>query len=796
MSRADVTPAVHTRRGHRALQAARHALKVPPVPRDFRTDIEGLRAISILGVVLWHAGVTVIPGGFVGVDVFFVVSGFLMTALLLEEGRARGRIDIPRFYARRARRLLPAALTALLGTAVLTVLTMPSTRWASIGADLAAAAGYVVNWRMASSSVSYLDVSRAPSPVQHYWSLSVEEQFYLVWPLLLLLLLVLARGRARHFLATSWLLTGVLFGGSLLASWWWTQEYAAAAYFVTPTRIFELMLGAGVALGASAWPTIPRLLGALLGWLGLALVVAGLMLIDSDTPFPGTAALVPTVGAALVVLAGASAGGWGPDMILRARWLQWIGRLSYSLYLWHWPFIAAAASLARVGRGGPEHLPLVWGLAAVAVSVIPAWLSFRYVEEPVRRHGRILQRVLGPGVTSWRTLRLGLTCTLTGVLAGLTLMVLAPTTVSSQPVGWRTPAVVDAVREPLGAGRVEGLGAVGDGGLVAGQVLGGDGAGGLAQPTTVPEPEPPPPPEPPPVPQQVGDLAVPLEQVAADLPVMEPDGCFPGLQATRAGVCRAGDPDGEITVGLFGDSHAGMWITALDQIGRERGWKVVSVARSSCPPTEDLSFAPGQEPAGYTQCLRYQKDAWPLLLDQDPDLVVLSSARYNAAPAVMAEALARRVDGLRAAGILPVLVRDVPRPDFDVPECLLDHRDDVPACTFDREEGLAASGRGQAELAALRPGLAVVDLTEQICPGPVCSPVVGDVVVWRDSNHLSATYIRSLSDVLEAELEPWVRAARQPEPARSQLLEGERVGRSVTGSDEIGSGGAGSGEGG
>jgi peptidoglycan/LPS O-acetylase OafA/YrhL len=793
------------------MRAARHALKVPPVPRDFRRDIEGMRAIAVIGVLLWHAGVTVVPGGFVGVDVFFVVSGFLMTALLLEEARARGRIDVGRFYARRARRLLPAALTALLGTALLTVLFLPRTRWWDTGIDLLSAAAYVVNWRMASGATDYLDVSRAPSPVQHYWSLAVEEQFYVVWPLLLLAVLVVARGRAQVFRAGSWALTAVLLGGSLAVSWWWTQAYSAQAYFVTPTRVHELMLGAVVALGARGWPTIPRLLSAVLGWLGLAMIVASLFAIDQHTPFPGTTALLPTVGTALVLISGFRAGLWGPESVLRARWMQWTGRISYSLYLWHWPFVAAAASIVGVGAGGPVALPVQWGLLAVLVSVVPAWLSFRYVEEPVRVHGRLLHSRVGPGVATWRTLRLGLNCSLAGVLAGLAIMVAAPPTVSGEPVAWRTPSVVDELRAPQGAGTLGAGGPVvpadpgdatgGSGGAPgdAGNPTGdaGDGAGGTADapsadggsatagpggdgsgqagpdgagatsdgPAVTGEPVAAPEPTPEPVPDVLGQLAVPVEQVPADRPQMVPDGCFPGLSQSTVGVCEAGDPDGPVTVALFGDSHAGMWVTALDEIGRERGWRVVTLAKSSCPPTAGLEFARGAAPQGYEQCTAYQQDVLERLLAEQPDVVLLSSASYDAPAGAVAEALARRVDQLRERDVLPVLVRDVPRPPFDLPECLLDNPDRASACAFDRTDALARSGTGHDELASIRPGLPVLDLTEAICPAQTCSPVVGGVVVWRDSNHLSATYVRSLRDLVEQQVLPLVALTQVSLPA-------------------------------
>lgn len=773
-----------TRARLRAMRAARHALKVPPVPRDFRADIEGMRAIAVIGVVLWHAGVPLLPGGFVGVDVFFVVSGFLMTALLLEEARARGRIDLGRFYARRARRLLPAALTALVGTAIITLAVIPRTRWGEIGGDLVASAAYLVNWRLSERSVDYLDVGRAPSPLQHYWSLSVEEQFYVLWPIMLLLILLVARGRARVFRAGSWALTLLLFGGSLALSWWWTQHNASQAYFVTPARVHELMLGAFVALGARRWPDLPRALAAAVGWIGLAMIVLALLVIDTSTPFPGTATLLPTVGASLVIISGFGAGGLGPLALLRARVLQWTGRISYSLYLWHWPFIAAAASLAQVGTGGPDVLPLHWGLVAVLISIIPAWLSFRYVEEPVRVDGRALARRLSQGMVTQRTLRLGLNCTLAGVLVGMGVIGLAPSTGTSGAVAWRTPALVEEHRAPVGAGTLlagpaqgayhQGANAgvlLGTGELpsVLSDELGSEVGSAIGlPPPRAPQAE---------VPTSLGDLAVPLEKVHDDLPVMAPEGCFVGITGDEVGVCEGGDPEGGLTVALLGDSHAGMWVTALDEIGRDRGWRVISLSKSSCPPTLGMRVPRAGQASGYEQCHRYQENVEEVLAEHRPDLVLLSSAAYSVDPGVMAEALAARVDALAAEGMPAALIRDVPRPPFDVPDCLVAHPDKVRECAFDRQESLDRAGTGHDELTALRPALPVVDLNDAICPAQTCSPVVGGVVVWRDTNHLSATYVHSLRALLEAQLTPIVRAATVPEHAATALARGQEIGR-------------------
>ena len=790
-----------TRRRYRALQAAQHALRVPPVPRHFRSDIEGMRAIAVLGVLLWHAGVTWVPGGFTGVDVFFVVSGFLMTSLLLEEARERGRIDIGRFYARRARRLLPAALTALLGTAVLTLLLLPRSRWAEIGADLVASASFLVNWRMAWRSVDYLDLERAPSPLQHFWTLSVEEQFYLVWPVLLLLVLLVAKGRARVFTRLSWATVLGLFALSLGLSWWWTPR-DPSAYFVTPTRIFELMLGALVALGARAWPRVPRLLAALVGWVGMGMVLASFFVIDSDTLFPGTWALLPTVGTALVLAAGPAAGSWGPVAVLRHALLQWMGRLSYSLYLWHWPFVAVAADRIGVGRGGSDALPVEWGLLAVLVSVVPAWLSFRYIEDPVRRHGRALAEHLPTAVVTWRTLRLGLNSILAGVLLGVVVIAAAPSSATRVDAQWRTPAVVDALRDPVGAGTLapeDELLADGDG--PAGQgtpddAPGTDGPGVRTAPDdadVTAEPardpvemategavasaalgEPLPLVE---IPSSVGDLAVPLEQVADDRPLLRPEDCFVSLTGTSVGVCEAGDPDGRVTVAVIGDSHAGMWVTALDEIGRDRGWQVLAMTKSSCPPALGLTVRRSGQAGDYTQCSEWQEGLTETLAQAQPDLVLLSSASYGQTGAeAVAQGLAARVEQVVSMGSLPALIRDVPRAPFDVPACLDEHRDDVPRCAFDRAEGLSRAGTGHDELVERMPQLPVLDFTDATCPGRTCSPIVGEVVVWRDSNHLSATYIRSLREVVEDEVSPLVALALIGEPASTALDRGGELG--------------------
>lgn len=287
----------------------------PARATSFRGDIEGLRALAVILVLAGHAGSQFVPAGFIGVDVFFVISGFLITGLLVAELDGTGRISLLGFYARRAKRLLPAAGLVLLVTLLLTYLFLPRVRYSNTAWDVVSSALYVMNWRLAEQSVDYMFVDQAPSVLQHYWSLSVEEQFYLFWPLLLLGLAVLG-GRRR-------LRRGVLMLGFAVVavpSFAWsihlTSTDSAPAYFVTTTRLWELALGGAVAIAGGLLHRTPRVLAVLLAWSGLAAVVASAFLLDATSAFPGYIALLPTGGTAAVIAFAVAARRAGPAGLL------------------------------------------------------------------------------------------------------------------------------------------------------------------------------------------------------------------------------------------------------------------------------------------------------------------------------------------------------------------------------------------------------------------------------------------------------------------------------------------------
>ncbi len=344
----------------------------------FRPDIEGLRAIAVALVILFHIGVPGFGGGFVGVDVFYVISGFLITRLLLAEFAGSATISLPGFYARRARRILPGAILVLAATLAGSWLLLPPLEIPEVARDVAASGLYVGNFRFAARATDYLNVDGSPSPVLHYWSLAVEEQFYALWPALLLVILGLAR-RAR-------LLLPMFAAASLIGCVWLTRVSQPWAFFSLPPRAWELLVGAGLAFGASRLSAIPRAAAWCAGWAGAGLLAVATVTVGETTPYPGIAATLPVAGAAFILTAGAGTSPVGVGRALSLRPMQAVGRTSYSLYLWHWPVLTLWA--AYVGR----RLTWTERVIGIALTVGAAVVSYRLVENPIRRSPVFINR--------------------------------------------------------------------------------------------------------------------------------------------------------------------------------------------------------------------------------------------------------------------------------------------------------------------------------------------------------------------------------------------------------------------
>lgn len=680
----------------------------------FRPDIQGLRAIAVGLVLLYHAGLSWLPGGFVGVDVFFVISGFLITGMLVRQSMDRGRIDLADFYARRIRRILPAATVVLLFVTVVTLVLLPRTRWEGIGTEIIASAFYLVNWLFAGET-DYLNAEEAASPLQHFWTLAVEEQFYIVWPALLIALLWFAtragkkhldpdvqQARIRRFLQVG---VGLAIIPSFIWSVYYTQTNPEPAYFVTTTRLWELAIGAAFAVFAVQLERLPDRIGYVLQGGGLVAIACAGVFYTSGTTFPGYAALLPTLGAAGVIIGGMSGRATtGFAVVLNTRPMRWIGDLSYSLYLWHWPLVVFATYLA----GG--DLPLGFGLLVVSLAIIPAWLSYRYIEGPFRDWPRLKEK-------SVRALRAGGSLMVTTGVCGIIVVVAA-----SQLAQQHTKPI--EANEPYGAEVVE------------------------QEPDAVD-------------PVSEADATSPdVTGAQEDLADIYDEGCFTSQQDSDVESCVYGDPDSNYEVAVVGDSHAVHWIPALESLAEENGWKLTTYTKSACALN---TVAVDYKGGFYDSCYEWNDEVLDELVGSDaPDHVIVSASSYPAADSSevpegtktgdISEGYEDAWTQIQDAGVGLTAILDTPRLEIDVPECVAVNQDNLAECTEDRSAALEASAYHDMKDAAQATETESVDLTNKFCSSESCSPVIGDVLVWRDKHHMTATYSESLTDSLDSEL--------------------------------------------
>lgn len=683
------------------------------IASPLRTDIQGLRALAVTAVLVYHLSSSWLPGGFVGVDLFFVVSGFLITSHLLRRPPRTPR-EFLDFWARRARRLLPASLLVIVVTLVATWFLAPDTLWSNTARQAGAATLYFVNWLLAGDAVDYLAATNAATPVQHYWSLSVEEQFYLLWPVLVGLLVWLATrtGRSRGVVLAVGM--GIVVVASLAWSVHLTQNAPGAAYFVTTTRLWELAAGGLVAVVVGDRAVGSRRTRAGVAWVGLGLITWAMVTFDAQTPFPSWRAAVPVLGAALVVGAAAGTERYSPGRWLRPAPVQWVGDISYAVYLWHWPLVVLVQA-RRGSIGVPE------AAAVVVVTLLLAWATTRWVEAPFRSpawSGRLRA-----------SYTLAVSAMAVSLVASLGLHHVAAS--RSATAEQQLAAALASNDRCLGAGSLIRDCEPDRGPVVPSPVL------------------------------ALGDKSRAYADVSGG------KNCWSSEPRYRLVRCTFGGNRTAAPVVLFGNSHAGQWLPAVQRVATAHRRPVRTYLASRCAASEVRQDFATEESS--QACLVWTRKAAEAIIASDPALVVLSNRMSLQVDGVDRLASADAyAEGYRAvlqrfnrAGVPVVVLADTPAAVdagvFEaIPDCLRREGETSTACdgTPDtwiqpREDPAARAVRDLGS-----DGVRFADLNRYVCSGTTCPAVVGRVVVYFDNSHLTATYARTLSPALAAVLDP------------------------------------------
>lgn len=673
-----------------------------------RRDIQGLRALAVLAVVANH--LTEWPSGaFVGVDVFFVISGYLITALLLREHAKTGTISARKFYVRRIRRVVPAAVLVVFCTYSVGsfVVYEPATQGRELGGDALWALAFAANWRFLGQGTDYFQQGQLPSPLLHYWSLSVEEQFYLVWPWVLLLVLAIGSRRLNWGLRAKAVAATALILTITGASYWFALGESASAptgaYFSSLTRAWELGIGALVATTAGLWRRLPVLFRPALAWVGFGVILASLFMVTEDAGFPAPWALMPVLGTALVIAAGE---GTERQRIfpLTNRVSGFIGDISYSLYLWHFP---VAILLLAYLPGDSITYYVVAGTLMAALSIA----SFYMLEEPIRRSSWLERR--GDPVYSDRSKALAVVALATwlGIISGVAYANFA----EQDP----TPPNLQAASRAPGP-QMPCLGAIAV----------------YAKGDCAPLPDP---------------LAIYPRDIEADSRGLYQ--CFPAAgQPMQA--CRVGESGSGLRVALVGDSHAAALQTGLRVQASDRGWQLTTLMGQDC-----IWGSPGNCPA--------LADITEELHSGNFDVIVTSSSRktiQTSAPEAAADMAAAWRPAIEA-GAKILAVEDVPLVSDLAYECELRKsvRPDDEDCRTPLEAAFAIQDPIPlaVELSPAR-GARLFSLSEVLCDAVSCPTIIGNVRVYADTNpHLTDTFSETLGPLIADAVEALGKGRRE-----------------------------------
>jgi peptidoglycan/LPS O-acetylase OafA/YrhL len=655
-----------------------------------------------LSVVLYHAGLGV-RGGFVGVDVFFVISGFLITRQLLSAVGKSGIRALPTFYARRVRRLLPASATVVIATVLIARFWAPALQVRTIAVDAIYTTFYSLNYRLAVSGTEYLHQSDAVSPLQHFWSLGVEEQFYFLWPLLIVAVALIGRRFRTPLLALGLVVIAIV---SFRFSVTVTKTSLPWAYFSLHTRAWELAIGALVAVGATRLARLPPAVAELGAFIGMLGMVGSVFVFSDLTPYPGSAAAIPVLGAAMVIACGAGK----PrrvERLLGEPLMQCIGRVSYSWYLWHWPILILAPAIIGHSLNSVQRVMLVW------LSLVAAVITYFVIEDRAR--------ALSLGNLRWLTNGLVLS-TSTAVAAVLVLQHLPALVGSGAAITVvQADSAAPAVTKQMQAAVAAGL-----------------------HTKEVPR-----------------NLTPQPAEAAGDTPPSSKDGCHADFLASQQGGCVFGDTKGKHTAVIFGDSHAEQWLPAFAKAGAHAHWKIVNWTKAACPPAQMSVFADSLN-RRYSECDSWRTATLARIAALKPSVIVIGQSENvvsgTVSPSEFAAATVSTLKTLRSTTSARVIfMSDIPVPNYDMPSCVARHLGDAQACNFAVAKAYSYPERHRAMAPSIqKAGFSVVDPQRWLCTARTCPAVVGNYLVYRNSTHMSASFAAWLAPMVT----PLLTAAR------------------------------------
>ncbi|MFE3956098.1 acyltransferase family protein [Nocardia sp. NPDC059091] len=689
----------------------------PTRPGAYRRDLDGLRGVAIALVVAFHIWAGRVSGG---VDVFLVLSGFFFTGMLVRRADG-GSVGVLTTIRRTLRRLLPAMVVVLAAVVVATVVLLPHTRWSNIAGQTLASLFYYQNWYLALSWSDYLAADPSVSPLQHLWSMSVQGQMYLV---LLLTVAAVAWVLRRVVQVGAWKLAAeypllrragqdgvlrltlaVIFAAGAIISFRHAGEGVSTQqgwnYYDTVARAWEPLVGGLLALAAPLI-RLPRPTREVFAWAGIAAIACCGWMVNGSLVFPGPAALIPVLATAALILAGAgrdTADQPVVNRLLATGPVVQLGGFAYALYLWHWPML-----IFYLGEQHQRRAGWLGGLVIILISLLLAFVTHHLVEEPLRLRSR-------PAATP------ALGRVLAGVAVSTVGVLLVGSTLAWQ---WSMGAKAHAVGE-LDPAKYPGAEALTDHALVPRAPM---------RPTT--------------------------EEAPADIPYPTRDGCISDFDTRAVTTCTYGDRDAHRTLAVVGNSHAEHWIPALQILGEQYRFRVVVYLKMGCPLTvaEDPVYKGQQNP----DCRDWSSEVIDRLGVERPDYVFTTATRPSdnggdETPQDYVDVWSALSDrGLQLIGIrdTPWLRRNGIR--YRAIDCLAGGGDRL-SCGIPRAEALNAENPAATPAAAF-PNMHLIDPNDAVCEPDICPVVEGNILIYHDEHHLTASYSRSMAPELARELQP------------------------------------------